>query len=216
MTPPIPASIKEARVQGYVSIYEILPNETRLYGTESLFGDWNGEVLVLAQDFAPVRYVQERIAKGCEDPYSHNPKMQTNQRLIRSVAGIRRSPEAATCGILYGSALASLCKENESVRSTLTNQSKASHFGQDALRFTIANMPNLRVIMCLGTLASEMVAQEICGEIDWKTFRDTNRAAVGSQGRLVVFASHPMASVRREITQLRWCLVQNALGNTAA
>jgi hypothetical protein len=59
MTLEIPESIRSFKHRHYTNIYELYPNERRLYGTESLFGDWDGELLLLAKDFAPARLIEE-------------------------------------------------------------------------------------------------------------------------------------------------------------
>jgi hypothetical protein len=47
MTPQLPEWVRSYRLAGYRNIYELVPLETRLYGTESLYGDWNGDLRLL-------------------------------------------------------------------------------------------------------------------------------------------------------------------------
>ena len=51
-TPPLPNWITEADVPGYVAAHRLCPGEPRLFGTESLYGDWGavGAVPLLACD----------------------------------------------------------------------------------------------------------------------------------------------------------------------
>ena len=69
-TPPIPNWIKALRVPGYRNIYEYELGQQNLHGTEMLFGDWSGELLLLAKDFAPSEYVENRIR--AHDPMPPN------------------------------------------------------------------------------------------------------------------------------------------------
>ena len=41
-TPPLPEWVTDAKVDGYASAHRLCPGETRLDGTESLYGDWVG------------------------------------------------------------------------------------------------------------------------------------------------------------------------------
>jgi hypothetical protein len=53
-TPPLPPWITSAAVDGHENAHVLCPRETRLYGTESLYGDWDGAVLLpLAKDSVP-------------------------------------------------------------------------------------------------------------------------------------------------------------------
>ena len=49
-TPALPDWIRDADVSGYVAAHQLCVGESRLFGTESLYGDWNGAVLLLAKD----------------------------------------------------------------------------------------------------------------------------------------------------------------------
>lgn len=82
-TPPLPPWIRDARVDGYLTAHALLPDETRVYGTESLYGDWDAPVLLLAKDFAPSKILHERLASGETRPYRHEPGLRTNVRLER-------------------------------------------------------------------------------------------------------------------------------------
>src|SRR5262245_25967632 len=103
-TPLLPDWIRNADVHGYVAAHQLCPTETRLFGTESLYGDWGGRVLVLAQDFGPMRMVLDRIASCNARPFSHKDGMRTNDRL-QHLAG-----PLCAAGLVYGSALGNLLR----------------------------------------------------------------------------------------------------------
>jgi hypothetical protein len=71
-TPLLSDWIRHAKVAGYVTAHELLPTETALFGTETLYGDWSGQTLLLAKDFAPSIFVRERIAQGDGGPTDTN------------------------------------------------------------------------------------------------------------------------------------------------
>src|SRR5688572_24407179 len=82
-SPPLPNWITCAEVRGYVAAHRIAAGERRLYGTETLFGDWGGEVLLLAKDWGPARILRERVARGEADAWRHDPAMRANRRLVK-------------------------------------------------------------------------------------------------------------------------------------
>jgi len=149
----IPVDIRAFRHDGFKNIYEpdFCPNETRLYGTESLYGDWNGELLLLAKDFAPSNLIRERLARGESRPYHHTDSnsqelgRKTNIQLCRCVERFE-----INCGKLYGSAYACLLRDDNCGSGTLRTSAQIKWFIRRALLFTEAQMPNLNVIACLG------------------------------------------------------------------
>jgi len=141
MTPPLPDWVTQFRLPGYVNIYELVPQETRLFGTESLYGDWNARVLLLAKDFACSNLLHQRIAARDLRPYRHEPTLRTNRALRRLADPLCTAPDAEHCGLLYGSALASLCRDDGNMSGALPNRAAAIEFGSRALEFTLENMP---------------------------------------------------------------------------
>lgn len=156
-TPPIPQSIREYRHGDYRNIFELIPDETRLFGTESLFGDWDGEVLLLAKDFAPSTLVQQRIRENDPRPFRHSGKLgepgfRTNARLARFVSSTGQR-------FLYGSAMGGLLRNDNQLSGTLPAWSETRSYRKAVLTFTIQSMPNLRAIVCLGADAHRAIAE---------------------------------------------------------
>lgn len=187
VTPPLPNWIRHADVPGYVAAHELCEGEARLYGTESLYGDWGATVLLLAKDFGPTQIMLDRIVCGDSRPYRHEPNMLTNRRLRRLAGPIVGS------GLLYGSALGNLLRDDGQVSGALPNRGEAINYGKEVTRFAVERMSALRWIMCLGQEAWEVAAaaQEVDG--DWKTHRDSGRPL-----GLLVAAYHPAARVSQE------------------
>jgi hypothetical protein len=120
----LPTWITEVDVPGYVAAHQLCPGEPRLFGTESLYGDWDGAVLLLAKDFGPTRIVHDRLAAGDPRPYRHEPRMRANRQLQRLAASVEGM------GLLYGSALGNLLRDDGRISGALPNRSAAMAYGR--------------------------------------------------------------------------------------
>lgn len=192
-TPALPSWITDARVPGYVAAHQLVPGETRLFGTESLYGDWGGEILLLAKDFGPTRIVGDRVDDGDPRPYRHDPAMSTNRRLLKLAAPFESR------GLLYGSALANLLRDDGQLSGSLPNRREAMGYGTRVARFVVANMPRLRWIVCMGAEAWEVASGAIGVSGDWQELRRTCRTS----GPLVA-AYHPSARVSWDELRAPW------------
>jgi hypothetical protein len=200
-TPPIPRWIRDYRATSYRNIYEFCPKETRLYGTESLYGDWGGTLLLLAKDFAPSSLVEQRRQTGDERPFHHTdwrtepkgPGAQTNRNLEQLVEPIR-------CGKLYGSALAGLLRSDGKVSGALSEKKEIGQFVREVLRFTISHMPNLRVVACLGVDAWTWATEALgCGGLlDWSDHREKRKPVVTADGLRLFALAHPSRTPGRK------------------
>jgi hypothetical protein len=161
-----------------------------LYGTESLYGDWDGELLLLAQDFAPASLLGER--KDDPRPYHHtcwitHPKMlgaKTNKRLFGFAKQIDR-------GKLYGSALANLLRNNP--RGNLPIDAEIESFICRVLKFTAEHMPHLRAIVCLGNVSRRYATRVFSAvDSDWK-----------ERGIKLFMMPHPRVASNLEIRECR-------------
>lgn len=197
-TPPLPYWIRDASVEGYVTAHALVPGETRLYGTESLFGDWDAPVLLLAKDFAPSRLLHERLAEGDPRPYRHVPDLRTNVRLRMLVGALCRSDDPERCGLLYGSALANLLRDDGRWSGALPNRREALAYAERAFAFTLAHMSRLEAVVCMGREAARAAA------------------AVPASGGVRRFeVPHPAARVSNEHHREAWEPVIAALAPSA-
>lgn len=191
-TPPLPDWIRHARVPGYVTAHELCPDETRLFGTESWYGDWSGRVLLLAKDFAPSSYLEGRIAARDARPYSHDPTRRTNERLRRWTASYEH------LGLLYGSALANLLRRDGKWSGPLPNSVPAISYGARVLAFVIENMAPERIV-CLGQESWSCATAALGLSGDWQQHRDS-----GSRLGKLVAAYHPAARVSTARMAAAW------------
>lgn len=158
-TPAIPAWIRDFRHPGYTSIYEMRPEEAKLYCTETLLGDWDGSVLLLAKDAAPAEVIDDRIRRGEADPWRHSERgrdrmgWRTNEKVIE-LASLLPGEK------LYGSALGHLMQDGEETSTDLSGVGSGplrAHL-DSVLRFVLSEMDSLRAIVCLGNHSWDLVS----------------------------------------------------------
>ena len=196
-TPEIPAGIRALKAPiNFSNPFDIGITGPNLYGTETLCGDWSGDTLLLAQDFAPTEAVQKVLKiHGSKGAWRHNDGdgrygigVITNKNICKNLGYIGRNVEidgkySLNCGILYGNASFFLKDGN----TPPTNGVNASKIVFD---FVTAQMSNIRAIVCLGKPAFDGVMGYFNLNADWKRHRDT-RISV-KRGNFAVFAlSHP-------------------------
>jgi hypothetical protein len=196
-TPELPLWIRHAAIPGYVAAHALCPAERRLFGTESFYGDWDAQVLLLAKDFAPSSYVRQRIDAGTEQPYSHEPRLRTNRRLGDLVR--RFLP----VGVLYGSALTNLLRDDGNWSGNLPNRAGALAYGAQVLKeFVLPNMRADVLVLCLGAEAWECSCAATGQVGEWSIHRDSGRTL----GNLIA-AFHPAARVSHARQVDPWSLL---------
>ena len=186
MTPPLPDWIRDFRCSegNYTNIYELIPYEPRLYGTESLFGDWNGQLLLLAQDFCSLEFMKARLDANDPFPFRHAPNLKTNRNLQQLTSEV-------PFGMLYGSAFAGLLKNASSNSSKLPSHKHLNRHLQDVLRFTIDHMPNLRAIASLGRVSWNLTNSALeKNPPNWRVVME-QRLHIESKGIQIFAHAHP-------------------------
>lgn len=199
-TPPLPVWIREAHVDGYTPAHRIVGAETRLFHTEELYGDWSGTVLLLAKDFYRSSVLFRRAAAGDARPYRLDPDCLTNRMLRPHTDRLRDQ------GLLYGSALANLCRDDGRIGGPLPNWSQARAYGARVLGFVREHMPRLRVIVAMGQEAMAVAATVLGAEIarsDLHTAR-----VVPVDGLRVVVVPHPVARLEPGAHDEAWSAVE--------
>jgi hypothetical protein len=59
-------------LEGYRNINELYKQDSQLHACETLFGDWNAEVMVLAQDAANFNTLKKLIDADNKNPFRHS------------------------------------------------------------------------------------------------------------------------------------------------
>jgi hypothetical protein len=111
-TPVVPEEIRNIRLDGYKNVFEYAsnpfpdPSHPNLWGTETLFGDWDGKLLIVLKDFSSTETLKSR--SDGRPIYSHGPKIQTNRNLISFLEntkfGFLTRQKNTSCEMLYISA----------------------------------------------------------------------------------------------------------------
>lgn len=192
-TPEIPLWIKNLSAPQYTNIFELHLGNKNLFGTETLLGDWDGHLLVVAKDFAPADEVISVAGRVADKSlaYRHNDGdgryqtgLKTNSNLVDFLYGQEgRSMLAGAhnvdCGALYISA-SFLLKAGNGTSSTLTGWSPGQPpFEQSSrvLTFVLGHMPHVRAIACICREAEKLVrANPTARNIPFQYLRHPSRA----------------------------------------
>ena len=161
-TPVIPDWIRGFTLEGYRNVYELLPHESCLYGAEDLYGDWRGDTLILGREHGPVAGVTARIDADERTPFGHTRGDSKTELLKQRVmAGkLNQAIWSRECGLLYGTAVAGLCRAGARATGTLPKKDEALTYGAQVLSgFVLQQMPNLRQVICLGREAWQVTTR---------------------------------------------------------
>lgn len=186
------------------NVYELVPSETKLFGTETLvdargvaeptwrYGDWDADLLLLAQDAANSEKIEQRITEGHPDPFcaldwrDFNDGLETNRNLhwLAQQIGCRK---------LYGSAYLGLLKSGKRGDAVPSSPEVKTH-----LRRTLAwvlernQTPNLRTIACLGTEARDIITQVLnLDRAEAAALRQGVGSSIRTERFYVVHLMHP-------------------------
>ena|SRR2546428_4948874 len=192
--PSIPDWIRDFRCQGWTNVFDRLPAENHLYGTETLFGNWNGRVLLLAKDWGPTCWLDDGIRAGEHRPWCHNPEMVTNKKLFRFAQMIPGEK-------LYGSATANMLLDIPGSSRKLRGfyDDPLQTFLRRVLEWVLESMPQVKWVACLGEEAwflSCMTLQNSIAANQFKEHRDRQRPINGTVGEKHIRAFplyHPAA-----------------------
>jgi hypothetical protein len=197
---------------GWTNVFALVPSNRHLYGTETLFGDWDGETLLLAKDGAPSGVIRALRDKGDPRPWRHA------QRELGDSGGYKTN-EALACAAamipgrkLYGSATANLLCDDPRWSRTLPGfytSPLATYFAQ-VLAWVLGSMPNVQRVACLGQeawfLTATVLGRPEQGN-EFKRYRDSHAPLLGgcSGKRLTAFALfHPAARVTDDAKRACW------------
>jgi len=169
-------------------------NIDRFYPTETLYGDWDGEVLFLAQDALPApllkKYIEDFRKKGIpiSETWVHadrdNPNLKNLDKSIKPGGfitndNLRKFKEKyiGSKGALYGSAAANMLFDNGTTKmrgATGFNHPDFQEYMQSVLEWVVKSMSNLKTIFCLGVEACQVSSSFL--DLDKK---DRNKNFIG-------------------------------------
>ena len=154
---------RHMRLDGYRNINELYPQMDRLHCCETLFGDPQAEVLLLAQDAAHVSRFESAMAKDPEkNPFRHDPDLPTNARLFGylgkyfDVGRSTEDPNNRGCNIYYANAIW-LLKEGDGAQAPVKQAGKALEVSLPVLTATVRQLVRLRIVIALGSVSYRAV-----------------------------------------------------------
>ena len=188
-------------LEGYRNINELYKQDSQLHACETLFGDWNAEVMILAQDAANFNTLKKLIDADNKNPFRHSPTNNTNKNLYSILFSLNRfnmgefcKPNNRNCGLYYANAIW-LLKESDSMSGAITNQKDAYKVSECTFEATLNNLPNLKLILTLGKHSFNFIQYYFKNQIstDWSQSvleRKISKVNTGSNSYLVSSIYH--------------------------
>jgi hypothetical protein len=147
---------KHLELKGYRNINELYEQDSQLHACETLYGDWNAEVMVLAQDAANFNALKKLIDADSKNPFRHSSTNNTNKNLYNILFSLNRfdmgefcKPKNRNCGLYYANAIW-LLKESQGMSGAITNKEIAYKINQEVFAETLNNLKKLKLILTLG------------------------------------------------------------------
>jgi len=170
-------SFKHLKLKGYRNINELFVQDSQLHACESLFGDWNAEVMILAQDAANFSSLKLLLDEEKTNPFRHSSSNRTNINLHTILSSLNRfnmgdfyKPNNRNCGLYYANAIW-LLKDSVGMSGAITSKEDAYKVNQEVFVATLENLKNLKIILTLGEHSYNFIKQFFTNQIssDWHT-----------------------------------------------
>lgn len=155
MTTPRKSAVhfEHIELDGYVNINRFHESFDQLHCCETLFGDYNAEVMLLGQD--PGEYETFKELKDMNDPnpYRHGPKRPTNIMLHKlmspyfDVDNVLNSTKARNCGLYFANAIWLL---REGAGAKQKHPPEAFEVCHEIFAATLNNLTKLKLIIVMG------------------------------------------------------------------
>lgn len=166
----------DLNLEGYGNINELYKQHSQLHACETLFGDWNAEIMVLAQDAANFNTFKKiKFNDDKNNPFRHTPNNRTNINLYEVLKSLNRynlgsyeQPNNKNCGIYYANAIW-LLKDSKDMSGAITNTKDSYVLNGKVFEATLDNLSNLKIILTLGRHSFNFVKQFFNDQIifDW-------------------------------------------------
>jgi len=198
---------------GWTNVFALVPSNNRLYGTETLFGDWGGQTLLLAKDGAPTPVIRALRDKGESQPWRHADRKLGDAGGWRTNESLADAAAAISGGKLYGSATANLLLDDPRWSRKLPGvctPGPLRDYLKRVLTWVLESMPYVSRIACLGeeawSLTSEVLGRPDLSK-DFSRYRGSHEPMTGTCAgkQLSAFALfHPAARVSNEAKRECW------------
>lgn len=210
--PPVPDWIRKFSYPGWTNVFQLVPKNESLYGTETLFGDWDARTLLLAKDGAPTPVIRALRDKGEPRPWRHAQRelgdrggLRTNERIAEFAAMIPGEK-------LYGSATANMLYDDPRWSRSLPGfyDGPLNVFLQRVLCWVGDSMPKLEYVACLGAESWFLTCQAMDNFVaasNFQQYRDSRQSVDGRIGEKRIRAFplyHPAARVSTDLMESGW------------
>lgn len=210
--PPVPDWIREFSYQGWTNVFRHLPNETHLYGTETLFGDWNSRVLLLAKDWGPTSELELALRERDPQPWRHAERARGDRRGWRTNEKLVHLASVIPGGKLYGSATANMLYDAPGWSRTLKGWKceTLQGFFQCVLGWVLESMPRVGQVACMGNEAWFLTCRTIGNISSARQFAEYRKASqpvsgkVGEKNIIAFPLYHPAARVGDDVKEKGW------------
>src|SRR6266404_300999 len=205
--PRVPNFIRRFSYRGWTNVFHLVPTNDHLYATETLFGDWNSRVLLLAKDACPTSAIQQASDwRHAQRELGDKQGWRTNERLQRLLIPF---PEKS---FLYGSASANMLYEDPGWSRSLSGffAGDLHEFLKCVLSWVMESTPRLEWVACLGTEAWFLTCVTIgdfASATQFRERRDSYKPSNGVVGKKEIKAFplfHPAARVRLQVMERGW------------
>lgn len=206
------ADFERLNLEGYRNINELHKQHTQLHACETLFGDWNAEVMILAQDAANFNTLQKLKIKDNKNPFRHSPGNQTNKNLFEIMSSLKRfdmgnydAPNNLNCGLYYANAIW-LLKDSKDMSGAITNTKESYKINGQILEATINNLTKLKLILTLGEHSYKFLTHFFRDQIemDWhQTVAESKAHKVHYKGAAYLVSSIYHTSTRGMVARAK-------------
>ena len=211
-TPKIPRWICDFTHPGYTNVLSFLPRCPRLYATETLFGDWDASVLLLAKDAAPTQVIRKLARREGNGAWRHAQRELGDKGGVRTNETLKKLADQLPGSKLYGSATANMLYDDPNWSRSLPSflRGPLHEYLAKTLRWVIGKMPNLRTIACLGNEAwylTSMVIGKPQQAGRSSDYRDNSLSLCGRVGERKIIATslyHPAARASGSRMKTGW------------
>lgn len=206
--PSVPDWIRAFSYREWTNVFQLVPTNDHLYATETLFGDWNSRVLLLAKDACPTSAIQRASDwRHAQRELGDKQGWRTNERLQG-----RLMPWLPDKSFLYGSATANMLYDDPRWSRSLPGffAGDLHEFLRCVLSWVMESMPRLEWVACLGTEAWFLTCVTIgdfASATQFKERRDSYKTSKGIVGKKEIKAFplfHPAARVGLQVMEYGW------------
>jgi hypothetical protein len=200
------------KLEEYRNINELYKQHSQLHACETLFGDWNAELMILAQDAANFNTFQKMKMKDDKNPFRHTPENRTNKNLYEVLKSLNRynlglypQPNNKNCGIYYANAIW-LLKDSKDMSGAIKHTKKSYEQNGKVFEATLENLSKLKIILTLGQLSFNFVQQFFNDQIklDWhQTVKDRKIHSVRHKDSTYLIFSIYHTSVRGMVARAK-------------